>query len=56
MRTEFDDGKRKSLAQELQRYLGRMQYKHLGLAAASGFQLAWPAVRNWRVLRAPAND
>jgi hypothetical protein len=51
MKTEFDNDKRKAYAQDLQRYLGKMQYKHLGLAAATGFQLAWPAVRNWRVLR-----
>jgi hypothetical protein len=56
MKTEFDDAKRKAYAQELQRYLGKMQYKHLGLGSASGFQLAWPAVRNFRVLRAPTND
>jgi ABC-type transport system substrate-binding protein len=56
MRTEFDDAKRKSYAQELQRYLGKQQYKHLGLAAATGFQLSWPAVKNWRVLRAPTTD
>jgi ABC-type transport system substrate-binding protein len=51
MKLEFDDGKRKGYAQELQRYLGKMQYKHLSLGAATGFQLAWPAVRNWRVLQ-----
>jgi peptide/nickel transport system substrate-binding protein len=51
MKTEFDDGKRKALAQDLQRYLGKMQYKHLSLAAGTGFQLAWPAVRNWRVFQ-----
>jgi ABC-type transport system substrate-binding protein len=53
MKTEFDNDKRKQYAQELQRYLGKMQYKHLSLGAATGFQLAWPAVRNWRVHRTP---
>ena len=51
MKTEFDNDKRKQYAHELQRYLGKMQYKHLSLAAATGFQLAWPAARNWRVAR-----
>jgi ABC-type transport system substrate-binding protein len=51
MKLEFEDAKRKSYAHELQRYLGKMQYKHLSLGAATGFQLAWPAVRNWRVNR-----
>ncbi|HLF77637.1 MAG TPA: ABC transporter substrate-binding protein [Dehalococcoidia bacterium] len=51
MKTEFDDAKRKAYAHELQKYLGKMQYKHLSLGAATGFQLAWPAVRNWRVLQ-----
>jgi hypothetical protein len=51
MKAEFEDAKRKAYAMELQKYLGKMQYKHLGLGAATGFELAWPAVRNWRVLR-----
>ncbi|HWO73651.1 MAG TPA: hypothetical protein VNN21_08835 [Dehalococcoidia bacterium] len=51
MRTEFDDDKRKSLAIELQKYLGKMQYMIYYPGAVTGFQLAWPAVRNWRVLR-----
>lgn len=51
MKSEFDDAKRKSYAHELQKYLGKLQYKHLGLGASTGFQLAWPAVRNWRVLQ-----
>jgi ABC-type transport system substrate-binding protein len=50
IRTEFDDAKRKSLGQELQRYLGKMQYQVGYVGAATGFQLAWPAVRNWRML------
>ena len=51
MKLEFDNDKRKAYAHDLQRYLGKQQYKHLGLGAASGFQVAWPVVRNFRVLR-----
>jgi ABC-type transport system substrate-binding protein len=51
MKLEFDDAKRKQYAQDLQRYLGKMQYKQLTLGAGTGFQLAWPAVKNWRVLQ-----
>jgi ABC-type transport system substrate-binding protein len=51
MKLEFDTDKRKQYALELQKHLGKMQYKQPTLGAASGFQVAWPAVRNWRVLR-----
>jgi ABC-type transport system substrate-binding protein len=51
MKTEFDNDKRKQHAHELQRYLGKMQYLLTYQGAASGFNLAWPAVKNWRVLR-----
>ena len=51
MKTEFDDGKRKQYAHDLQKYLGKMQYLLLGIGGASGFNLAWPAVANWRVYR-----
>jgi peptide/nickel transport system substrate-binding protein len=51
MRLEFDDAERKRLAIELQRYIGKTQYMVYPVGAATGFQLAWPAVRNWRVNR-----
>jgi hypothetical protein len=47
MRTEFDEGKRKAYAADLQRYLGKQQYQIDSIGSATGFQLAWPAVRNW---------
>jgi len=49
MRLEFDDNKRKSMGHDLQRYVGKMQYQVGYLGAATGFQLAWPAVKNWRM-------
>lgn len=49
IRTEFDDAKRKTLAHELQRYLGKQQYFMRALGAASGFNVAWPAVRNFGI-------
>ena len=51
MRTEFDDDKRKSMGIELQKYVGKQQYMIYYPGAATGFQLAWPKVRNWRVFQ-----
>jgi ABC-type transport system substrate-binding protein len=51
MRTEFDTQKRIGYAHDLQRYLGKQQYQMDALGSATGFQLAWPAVRNWLVHR-----
>ncbi len=53
MRTEFDDNKRKGYAQDLQRHLGKQQYQLDALGSATGFQLAWPAVRNWLTYHTP---
>ena len=53
IRTEFDDGKRKSYAADLQRYLAKQQYFITYLGSATGFNLAWPTVKNWRVLSTP---
>jgi hypothetical protein len=33
----------------LQRYLGKMQYFHHALGSATGFNVAWPVVRNFSV-------
>jgi ABC-type transport system substrate-binding protein len=49
MRTEFDNEKRIEHAHELQRYLGKMQYFHHALGSATGFNVAWPSVRNFSV-------
>jgi len=49
IRTEFDNAKRIQYAHELQRYLGKMQYFHHALGSATGFNLAWPVVRNFSV-------
>jgi ABC-type transport system substrate-binding protein len=49
MRTEFDNNKRITYAKDLQRYLGKMQYFHHALGSATGFNVAWPAVRNFSV-------
>ena len=45
---EFDDGKRKSIVHELQRYEGQMLF-HPRLASTTGFLVNWPVVRNVRV-------
>jgi ABC-type transport system substrate-binding protein len=49
LRTEFDNDKRIEYAHELQRYLGKMQYFHHALGSATGFNVAWPTVRNFSV-------
>ncbi|HWO72288.1 MAG TPA: ABC transporter substrate-binding protein [Dehalococcoidia bacterium] len=49
IRTEFDNAKRIQYAHELQRYLGKMQYFHHALGSATGFNVAWPVVRNFSV-------
>jgi len=49
IRTEFDNAKRIQYAHELQKYLGKMQYFHHALGSATGFNVAWPAVRNFSV-------
>ncbi len=47
MRSEFDDSKRKSIAKDLQKYLGGQQYFITELGSYTSFQLAWPTVKNW---------
>src|SRR5207237_9227651 len=49
IRAEFDDAKRRAMAWDLQRYLGKMQYFVRAHGAASSFDVAWPAVRNYAV-------
>ena len=36
-------------AKDLQKYLGKQQYFHRALGSATGFNVAWPAVRNFSV-------
>ena len=49
MRTEFDNNKRVQYAVELQKYHGKQQYFVHAFASTSGFNVAWPAVRNFSV-------
>ena len=48
-RAEFDNDKRKAIIWDLQRYLGKAQYCVPNPGIADGFQLAWPALQNYRV-------
>jgi ABC-type transport system substrate-binding protein len=45
---EFDDGKRKAMVHELQRYEGQMLF-HPRLASTTAFLVHWPVVRNVQV-------
>jgi peptide/nickel transport system substrate-binding protein len=49
LRITFDTNEAIGIAQELQRYLGGMQYFHRALSSATSFDVAWPAVRNFSV-------
>lgn len=49
MRAEFDNDVAIGYAHELQRYLGGKQYFHRALGSATGFNVAWPAVRNFSI-------
>ncbi len=49
MRLEFLDKKRQELAFELQRYLGKTMYQPRMPGGASGIEVVWPILRNWRV-------
>jgi ABC-type transport system substrate-binding protein len=51
IRSEFDADKRRAYGVELTKYLGKQQYFVRALASASGFNVAWPAVRNVGVFR-----
>jgi peptide/nickel transport system substrate-binding protein len=48
---EYDDNKRKTIVQELQRYLGEKQYAVRWPGGKSAFALVWPAVGNYLVWR-----
>jgi peptide/nickel transport system substrate-binding protein len=48
---EVDAERRKSLAQEVQRYLAKKLYSIRWPGGATGFEVAWPAVQNYRVYR-----
>jgi ABC-type transport system substrate-binding protein len=49
IRGEFDASKRVALGVDLVKYLGKQQYFFRALGGASGFNVAWPAVRNFSV-------
>jgi len=51
MRTEFDNEKRIKYAQDLQRYVGKQQYFFQALGSATGFNVAWPVMRNFSVFQ-----
>jgi ABC-type transport system substrate-binding protein len=48
-KAEADVNKRKSIAHDIQRHLAKTAYHPRWPAAATGFELAWPAVRNYRL-------
>ena len=50
-RIERDVEKRRTLVQDLQRYLAKAMYGLILPGGASGFSLAWPALRNYNVYR-----
>jgi ABC-type transport system substrate-binding protein len=52
--TELDGDRRRELAADLQRYLARTQYDVKWPGGATGFKLAWPALRNFNVFRMSA--
>lgn len=49
IRSEFDPAKRVGFANDLTKYLGKQQYFHRAVASATGFNLAWPVIRNFSV-------
>jgi ABC-type transport system substrate-binding protein len=51
-RAEFDTEARRKLVLDLQRYLAEQVYTLRWPGGATGFDLVWPAVRNYRVWRA----
>jgi len=51
MRTEFDNEKRIKYAHDLQKYVGKQQYFFHALGSASGFNVAWPVMRNFSVFQ-----
>ena len=56
MRGELDDERRKSLSDDVQRYLAQKQYYTRWPGGASGFLLAWPALKNVQVFRGGGFD
>jgi peptide/nickel transport system substrate-binding protein len=49
MRSEFDNAKRIQYAHELQKYVGKQLYFHHALGSSTGFNVAWPVLRNFGV-------
>jgi peptide/nickel transport system substrate-binding protein len=50
-KVEFDDKKRLEMVHALQRHLAKTQYAIRHPGGASGYDLVWPAVRNYGVFR-----
>lgn len=50
-KAEFDEKRRLEMVHDLQRYLAKTQYAIRHPGGASGFDLVWPAVQNYNVLR-----
>ena len=48
-KAEVDTERRKAIAHEVQRYTAKTAYHPRWPAAATGFEMAWPALRNYRV-------
>jgi ABC-type transport system substrate-binding protein len=48
-KAEVDAEKRKALAQDLQRHIAKKLYSIRWPGGATGFELAWPALKNYRV-------
>jgi ABC-type transport system substrate-binding protein len=48
---EFDTAKRKTITQDLDRYLAQKMYVLQGLGGASSFTLAWAAVQNFEAFK-----
>jgi ABC-type transport system substrate-binding protein len=53
LQSELDANKRKTAVHELQRHLAKTQYAIRWPGGATSFSLAWPALRNFLVFRAP---
>ena len=51
MRTDFDNAKRIQYAHDLQKHVGKQQYFYHALGSASGFNVAWPVMRNFSVFQ-----
>ncbi len=51
LRGTFDNDEAIAIAHQLQQYLGGKQYFSRALASASGFDVAWPVLRNYSVFQ-----